>query len=57
MNETKHKSIQVHDKNPGPFAGRVFVKRANMWLDYICYNTINKTDQFEWGKEVKNETT
>lgn len=44
-------------KNEKVYEGRVFVKAAGMWCDYKCYNTKGRTDQFEWGKEVKNETT
>ena len=49
MKEIRRKPrYQVARKNEGIFKGRVFVKRANMWLEYECYNMLNKPDKFVW---------
>lgn len=28
--------------------GRKFVKKAGQWLNYKCFDTENKSDEFEW---------
>lgn len=39
---------QVQRKNEGVFEGKVFVKKANSWLEYTRFNTPNKPDIEVW---------
>lgn len=44
----RKRRYQAQFKNEGVSKGKVWVKKANMWLQYECYNTPNKADKFEW---------
>ena len=45
--KSTHERVHVTTKNVGPFKGKVFVRKANMWLEYCCFND-GKTDIFNW---------
>ena len=39
---------QVGDYRPRTTVGRKWVKKANLWVNYTCYNKPNQSDQQEW---------
>jgi len=49
--KTPKPRYQVQVKNEGKFEGKVWVKKANMFCKYICFNTPNKSNIFEWIDE------
>jgi hypothetical protein len=46
MQHPRVPNLQV--KNYKTYEGTKFVKRANTYIKYKCFNTVNKEDVFEW---------
>jgi hypothetical protein len=44
----KKPRYQVGNYRPGVYKGRVFVKKANMWLTYETHNDTKRPDIFLW---------
>ena len=49
MKEIRKKPrYQAAAKNEGVFKGRKWVKKAGAFVNYTCFNTLNKADVFIW---------